>query len=283
MNSSSHRPVYLRAAVVAGILLVVLGLVWSFRSPAQPREQVTPSGAENAASSGTLPFESKKAGENDTLASRQSDLDWLTQHAAKATIEQPSTGGGTIRVGSKTGTFADTPPAFHQILETTKSFILIGNSYGRNRLLCHLDLAFERTNDLQIQPRVVVDYPLSARSGGFVFHREESTISEIGVIIPKVAVPPGEDPDGEQYGVTVRFGSLHTSLFGSHFANVPEIPIDEKMIVLGNPSPKIPMRSARVFWLKVGEDGDLIWPKDWRPAKIQELPIAGLEDDDHKR
>jgi hypothetical protein len=66
----------------------------------------------------------------------------------------------------------------------------------------------ENRGKLDVIAEVSISFPRFATTGGFVFRRNQEPIRELGVIIPEVVVPDGEDADSDRYAVNVRLERL---------------------------------------------------------------------------
>jgi hypothetical protein len=184
---------------------------------------------------------------------------WLAAHNADVSVVQRHEGKlaypGSIRVGAFTSELGETPPLYHYQLRSSGNPILLGEFDNRK--------TYERTirsvkvvgGKVELYHELSISFPRFATMGGFVFRREQNPISEVGVIIPNVTVPTGEDPSSESYIVMVRFGRVEEVLDPQKLAKLTSQPINDDYVVLMSSAPNLKPAEARILWLKIGRDG----------------------------
>ncbi len=191
---------------------------------------------------------------------------WLDAHRGRASVQQEFSipheephrllqePHGKIAIGNARGGLGEDPPRIRYVLQTSQRPILIGDKDEQRRFIRSVQSVMQTGDNLQVRSEVTVFFPRGATSGGFVFRRQQQAITEMGVVVPEVSIPKGDNPDMEQYAVTVRLEHPFREITGAELLKIPVQPIDESLIVLMKTHEQNPLKSARILWLRLGAD-----------------------------
>ncbi len=186
--------------------------------------------------------------------------DWVAQRSAGVAVNQTQQGKlrypGSITLAGLTADLGETPPLIHHQLQAKNCALLLGEIDNRHAYQRHLCTVRHVAGNPAVNYEVSVAYPRSATQGGFVFRRNEPVINTVGVVIPDVKVPAGDDPSAPRWAVTIR---VRGRILGSdELAKVQPQPLDSSTVVLmqTHPGPMAP--SARILWLELDDNGSLV-------------------------
>jgi len=190
-----------------------------------------------------------------------SDEAWIVDRSASIEISQavdPVTDEplGTVKLGGATGVLDETPPFYRFQLKTAKNPILLGVKDTRHHFVRHVTSVHVKENDLFLRPEIGVNYPRSASLGGFVFRKHEDQIAQLGVIIPDVTVPEGNDPTSSQWATSIRIADREIS--AENLAEAVVQPLGQDIVlVLPTQSEPLPAK-ARILWFALNENGSFV-------------------------
>ena len=197
---------------------------------------------------------------------------WLAQHDAGIVVVQSIEGSSTIIYNDHSINFDEDPPLYCHQLKTTQKPILLATTDDRHHYARAIETVAVIDGKIVLHQELAIITPRYAKTGGFVFRRNENPIVHIGVIIPEVTIPPGlESEDQFAFGVSLGHDVGTTSNppgadFGkADLDKLPIQPIDASDVVLMNvpqdynvPPEKVELpKSARILWLKIGPNGSL--------------------------
>ena len=186
--------------------------------------------------------------------------EWVAQRSAGIEVNQTQQGKlyypGSLTFKGVTIDLGETPPMIRYQLEARKCALLLGeldNRHAYQRYLCSERLVAGKPI---INYYLSVFYQRSATQGGFVFRRSESVIQTVGVIIPDIKVPAGDDPSAPQWSVSVRVAEHPLS--PDALEKIQPQALDSNMIVLMQTHPEKMPSSARILWFEFDDSGSLV-------------------------
>jgi len=183
---------------------------------------------------------------------------WIEARSASIAITQavdPATEEpvGTIKLGGASGTLGETPPFYRLQLKTAKHPILLGDKDTRHHFVRQVTSVHVEANGLFLEPEIVVNYPRSASLGGFVFRKEEDQITQLGLIIPDVKVPEGDDPTSARWASYIRIQDRELS--AEDLAKAAPQPLGPDTVLVMPTQPGPTPATARVLWLALDANG----------------------------
>lgn len=253
---------------LAGVVL--LAAVWLLRTTGhkegdtpsqdkQPAPGVSQSRPSVTSPASTEPSPPVMAPTSAADSADPSVADWVTQKSAGVVVNQTQQGKlyypGSLVVKGATVDLGETPPMIHHQLEARNCALLLGeldNRHAYQRHLCSVRLVAGKP---VMNYAVSVSYPRSATQGGFVFRRDEPVIQTVGIIIPDIKVPPGDDPSAPQWAVTVRVADRPLS--SDELEKIKLQALAPNMVVLMQTHLGEMPSSARILWVEFDDNGSL--------------------------
>lgn len=186
------------------------------------------------------------------------DQAWITARSASIEINQsldPVIGEpvGSIRLGGVSIALGETPPFYRLQLRTARHPILIGDKDTRHHFIRRVDSVQPWGGSLALQHQINVSYPRSASFGGFVFKQDHAEISQIGIIVPDVKVPAGDDPSATRWATSIRIGNHELS--GEDLARAVSQPLGTDTVLVMPTHTGSSPATARVLWLALNANG----------------------------
>ena len=255
-----------KTALLILLTAAVLGCVWLLWKPEQPTLDEaalsTPPVVTTRQTVPIVPANPVGSSSSDTKSAAGVSMPlhqaWIDARAASVAITQsvdPVTDEpvGTIKVGSASGSLGETPPFYRLQLKTAKHPILLGEKDTRHHFVRRVDSVHAVGGEVTIVPEIAVSYPRSASVGGLLFKRDDTEISRIGIIVPQIRVPPGDDASATQLATSIRVGNHELSAEDLAKATSQPIGSDTVLVV---PTQTTPLpTTARVLWLALDANG----------------------------
>lgn len=186
--------------------------------------------------------------------------EWVAQRSAGVEVNQTQQGKlyypGRLTVKGVTVDLGETPPLIHHQLEARNCALLLGELDTRHAYQRHLCTVRLVAGKPVMNYGVSVSYSRLATPGGIAFRRSESAIQTVGIIIPEIKVPPGDDPSAPQWAVTVRVAER--TLGSDELEKIQPQALDSNTLVLMQTHPEGMTSSARILWLEFDDNGSLV-------------------------
>lgn len=193
----------------------------------------------------------------------QSDKVWIEAHLAPVGIKQtrdPTTGFliGTIEMAGFVGDLGETPPLYSFAIKSRKYPLLVGADDERNHFRRRLETV--RVDGQRVVRDAALDvsyprFPGVSVFGGFVFPSDEAAVRRVGVILPEITVPNGENTSDNQWQTEIR---LHERMLGAETqAKIQSQPLTPNLVMLLKTDAP-PPSSARILWFNIADDGCLV-------------------------
>ena len=194
----------------------------------------------------------------DAVASTPLHQAWIEARSASIAITQsvdPATSEpiGTIKLGGASVSIGETPPFYRLQLKTAKHPILLGEKNTRHHFVRRVDGVHAVGGELALVPEIAVSYPRSASLGGLLFKQDDTEISQIGIIVPDVRVPGGDDPTATQWATSIRIGNHELS--GEDLARAVSQPLGTDTVLVMPTHTGSSPATARVLWLALNGNG----------------------------
>jgi hypothetical protein len=188
--------------------------------------------------------------------------EWVAQRSAGIEVNQTQQGKlyypGSVIVKGVTFDLGETPPRFQHQLAAKKCSLLLGELDNRHAYQRHLRSVRLVDGKFVMDYGFSVSYPRVATPGGIAFHRSESVIQTVGIIIPEIKVPPGIDPSNPLWQVMVRTEEDLRYLDPDVLEKLKPQPLDSSLVVLMQTHPGKMPSSARILWLAFDDSGSLV-------------------------
>lgn len=186
--------------------------------------------------------------------------EWLRAHDAGIVIQQNGElNRGAIRIGSIQGDLGETPPRYHHQLKAGKFQILLGEEDDRHLFQRYISTVREEQGALIHTIVVSISWTKWAPRislGGFIFHKDEDNIEQIGILLPEIEVPPGDDASRPRWATTIRIGNHEIS--AEDLAKAMPQPLGPDIVLVMPTHPGPPPATARVLWLALDANGSFV-------------------------
>lgn len=194
------------------------------------------------------------------VATESAETAWLNKHSAGIAVNQTQQGKlqypGSIKVGGVTVDLGETPPLIHHQLKAKAGSLLLGELDDRHSYQRHLGMVRVTEGRPQVSYEVALSYPRSSTIGGLVLKRNEAEVSEIGIIIPEIRVPAGDDATAPQWAMSIRIGNRELS--AEELANAKPQPLGTDTVLVMPTHPGLSPKKARVLWLALDANGSFV-------------------------
>lgn len=164
---------------------------------------------------------------------------------------------GTATLGTIKIDLGEAPPYYRYQLQAVGYPLMLGDKHERRMFWIEVNSLVIGPNGANIKSCLLVRYPrwegLLSSSGGLVFDRDDIPITKIGVIVPKVIIPQGHDPEAIEYQVDIRMSDPLNEVDPRTKAKEQFLGTNMRVLMATHPD-KIPA-SAPVVWFKFEKDG----------------------------